>query len=92
MEEQALSLVGQDVYQKLIKGYTEKQWGRPCRELPSFIIKRIPMRFTYDNNYFDIRYQGVPYGKSQGTSVWYKYEGSAGQRRGRLFQCILFLS
>lgn len=60
LEEQALSLVGTDVYQKLIKGYTYKQWGRPCNELPSFIIKRIPLRFTYDNNYFTDRYQGIP--------------------------------
>ena len=57
LEEQALSLVGTDVYEKLIKGYTEKQWGRPCRELPAFIIKRLPLRFTYDNNYFNSRYQ-----------------------------------
>ncbi len=62
LEEQAICMAGTDIYEKLIKGYTEKQWGRPCRELPSFIIKRIPMRFRYDNNYFDIRYQGVPYG------------------------------
>ena len=62
LEEQALKLCGDDIYYTFIKEYTEKQWGRPCRELPSFIIKRIPMRFTYDNNYFDIRYQGVPYG------------------------------
>lgn len=62
LEEQALSLVGTDVYEKLIKGYTEKQWGRPCRELPSFIIKRLPLRFTYDNNYFNARYQGIPMG------------------------------
>lgn len=60
LEEQALSLVGTDVYEKLIKGYTEKQWGRPCRELPAFIIKRLPLRFTYDNNYFNSRYQGIP--------------------------------
>ncbi|MQN01894.1 MAG: UDP-galactopyranose mutase [Lachnospiraceae bacterium] len=60
LEEQALSLVGSDVYEKLIKGYTQKQWGRPCTELPSFIIKRIPLRFTYDNNYFTDRYQGIP--------------------------------
>ena len=60
LEEQALSLVGQDVYQKLIKGYTEKQWGRDCSELPSFIIKRLPVRFTYDNNYFNDLYQGIP--------------------------------
>ena len=62
LEEQALSLVGRDVYEKLIKGYTEKQWGRPCTELPSFIIKRLPLRFIYDNNYFNDRYQGIPIG------------------------------
>ena len=62
LEEQALSLVGRDVYEKLIKGYTEKQWGRDCKELPSFIIKRLPLRFTYDNNYFNDRYQGIPIG------------------------------
>lgn len=62
LEEQALSLVGTDVYEKLIKGYTEKQWGRKCSELPSFIIKRLPLRFTFDNNYFNDRYQGVPIG------------------------------
>lgn len=62
LEEQALSLVGKDVYDKLIKGYTEKQWGRSCRELPSFIIKRLPLRFTYDNNYFNDRFQGIPIG------------------------------
>jgi UDP-galactopyranose mutase len=62
LEEQAISLVGQDIYEKLIKDYTEKQWGRPCRELPSFIIKRLPVRFTYDNNYFNDRYQGIPIG------------------------------
>lgn len=60
LEEQALSLVGRDVYEKLVKGYTEKQWGRDCRELPAFIIKRLPLRFTYDNNYFNDRYQGIP--------------------------------
>lgn len=60
LEEQALSLVGTDVYEKLIKGYTEKQWGRDCKELPAFIIKRLPLRFTYDNNYFNDRYQGIP--------------------------------
>ncbi|MDO4632282.1 MAG: UDP-galactopyranose mutase [Eubacteriales bacterium] len=60
LEEQALSLVGTDVYEKLIKGYTQKQWGRPCTELPSFIIRRLPLRFTYDNNYFNDRYQGIP--------------------------------
>ncbi len=62
LEEQALSLAGKDVYEKLIKGYTEKQWGRSCKELPAFIIKRVPLRFTYDNNYFNDRYQGIPVG------------------------------
>jgi UDP-galactopyranose mutase len=62
LEEQALSLVGPDVYEKLVKGYTEKQWGRDCRELPAFIIKRLPLRFVYDNNYFNDRYQGIPIG------------------------------
>ena len=62
LEEQALSLVGRDVYEKLVKGYTEKQWGRDCKELPAFIIKRLPLRFTYDNNYFNDRFQGIPIG------------------------------
>ena len=62
LEEQALSLVGCDVYEKLIKGYTEKQWGRPATELPSFIIKRLPLRYIFDNNYFNDRYQGIPIG------------------------------
>ncbi|MCL2689618.1 MAG: UDP-galactopyranose mutase [Chitinispirillia bacterium] len=62
LEEMALSLVGTDIYEKLIKGYTEKQWGRKCSELPAFIIKRLPLRFTYDNNYFNDRYQGIPIG------------------------------
>ncbi len=62
LEEQALSLVGEDVYRKLVKGYTEKQWGRDCTELPAFIIRRLPLRFTYDNNYFNDRYQGIPVG------------------------------
>ena len=62
LEEQALSLAGRDVYEKLVKGYTEKQWGRDCKELPAFIIKRLPLRFTYDNNYFNDRYQGIPEG------------------------------
>lgn len=62
LEEQALSLVGKDVYLKLIKGYTEKQWGRDCKDLPSFIIKRLPLRFNYNNNYFNDRYQGIPIG------------------------------
>ena len=60
LEEQALALVGQDVYEKLVEGYTRKQWGRECKDLPSFIIKRLPLRFTYDNNYFNDRYQGIP--------------------------------
>ncbi len=60
LEEQAISLVGTDIYEKLVKGYTQKQWGRPCRELPSFIIKRLPVRYTFDNNYFNDRYQGIP--------------------------------
>ena len=62
LEEQALSLVGRDVYEKLVKGYTEKQWGRDCKDLPAFIIKRLPLRFTYDNNYFTDRFQGIPIG------------------------------
>ena len=62
LEEQAISLVGRDIYEKLIKGYTGKQWGRPCTELPAFIIKRLPVRFTYDDNYFNALYQGIPNG------------------------------
>jgi UDP-galactopyranose mutase len=62
IEEQALSLVGRDIYEKLIKGYTEKQWGRPCSELPAFIIRRLPLRFIYDNNYYNDQYQGIPVG------------------------------
>ena len=62
LEEQAISLVGRDIYEKLIKGYTEKQWGRECRDLPSFIIKRLPVRLTFDNNYFNALYQGIPVG------------------------------
>jgi UDP-galactopyranose mutase len=62
LEEQALMLVGKDIYEKLIKGYTEKQWGRDCKELPAFIIRRLPLRFTYDNNYFNDTYQGIPVG------------------------------
>ena len=62
LEEQAISLVGTDVYEKLVKGYTEKQWGRPCRSLPAFIIRRLPVRFTFDNNYFNARFQGIPMG------------------------------
>ncbi len=62
LEEQAISLVGTDIYEKLVKGYTEKQWGRSCSSLPAFIIKRLPVRFTFDNNYFNARYQGIPIG------------------------------
>ena len=62
LEEQAISLVGTDIYEKLIKGYTQKQWGRPCDQLPAFIIKRLPVRLTFDNNYFNARYQGIPMG------------------------------
>ncbi len=62
LEEQAISLVGRDIYEKLVKGYTEKQWGRDCKELPAFIIKRLPVRLTYDNNYFNALYQGIPMG------------------------------
>lgn len=62
LEEQAISLVGTDIYERLVKGYTEKQWGRPCSELPAFIIQRLPVRFTFDNNYFNARFQGIPVG------------------------------
>lgn len=62
LEEQAISLVGTDIYEKLVKEYTEKQWGRPCEQLPAFIIRRLPVRFTYDNNYFNDKYQGIPIG------------------------------
>ena len=62
LEEQAISLIGTDIYEKLVKGYTEKQWGRPCEELPAFIIRRLPVRFTFDNNYFNALYQGIPIG------------------------------
>ena len=62
LEEQAISLIGKDIYEKLVKGYTEKQWGRKCSELPSFIIKRLPVRYTFDNNYFNDLYQGIPIG------------------------------
>lgn len=62
LEEQAISLIGKDIYEKLIKGYTEKQWGRECKDLPSFIIKRLPVRYTFDNNYFNDLYQGIPIG------------------------------
>ncbi len=69
LEEQAISLVGTDIYEKLIKGYTEKQWGRKCTELPAFIIKRLPVRLTFDNNYFNALYQGIPVGGYTGM-VW----------------------
>ncbi|MCI8370966.1 MAG: UDP-galactopyranose mutase [Lachnospiraceae bacterium] len=62
LEEQAISLVGRDIYEKLVRGYTQKQWGKPCKELPAFIIKRLPVRFTFNNNYFNDRYQGIPLG------------------------------
>ena len=62
LEEQAISLVGTDIYEKLVRGYTEKQWGRPCSQLPAFIIRRLPVRFTFDNNYFNALYQGIPMG------------------------------
>ncbi len=65
LEEQAISLIGVDIYEKLIKGYTEKQWGRSCTELPSFIIRRLPVRLTFDNNYFNALYQGIPMGVSR---------------------------
>lgn len=74
LEEQAISLVGTDIYEKLIKGYTEKQWGRSAKDLPSFIIKRLPVRFTYDNNYFNDRYQGIPIG-GYGTIIEKMLEG-----------------
>ena len=98
LEEQAISLVGTDIYEKLIKGYTGKQWGRPCTELPAFIIKRLPVRFTYDDNYFNALYQGIPCGgytamvekMLDGVEVRLAWticrEGRAGQagRQGRL--------
>jgi len=62
LEKQAISLVGRDIYEKLVKGYTEKQWGRDCKDLPAFIIKRLPVRLTFDNNYFNALYQGIPIG------------------------------
>ena len=69
LEEQAISLVGRDIYKKLIKGYTEKQWGRDCKDLPSFIIKRLPVRLTFDNNYFNALYQGDVYKRQNLTLV-----------------------
>lgn len=88
LEEQGLKLVGRDVFEKLIKGYTEKQWGKSCKDLPAFIIKRLPLRFTYDNNYFNDRYQGIgggrlhpPRGKTFG-----RYESTAFLRLFRFYQ------
>ncbi len=69
LEEQALQLVGRDIYEKLVKGYTEKQWGKQCSELPAFLIKRLPLRFTYDNNYFNDRHQGIPVGGGYNTLI-----------------------
>lgn len=69
LEQQALSLVGKEIYTKLIKGYTEKQWGRPCTALPPFIIKRLPLRMTYDNNYFRDLYQGIPVAENGGGGI-----------------------
>ncbi|MBE6674798.1 MAG: UDP-galactopyranose mutase [Ruminococcaceae bacterium] len=98
LEEQALSLVGTDVYEKLIKGYTEKQWQRDCRDLPSFIIKRLPLRFTYDNNYFNDRYQGIPIGgynqiiekMLDGVDVWLSTDFFELENREELAQKIVF--
>lgn len=84
LEEQALSLVGPDVYRKLVKGYTEKQWGRDCKELPAFIIKRLPLRFVYDNNYFTDPYQGIP--KGGYTQIVEKLLGDTPVRLGVSYQ------
>lgn len=94
LEEQALLLVGTDIYEKLIRGYTQKQWGRECRELPSFIIKRLPLRFIYDNNYFNDPYQGIPIGgytemvrkMLNGTEVWLRTNFS---ELGAVYQSIM---
>ena len=83
LEEQALSLVGKDVYEKLVKAYTEKQWGRDCKDLPAFIIRRLPLRFTYDNNYFNDRYQGIPIGGY--TQIVEKLLGDTPVRTGEDF-------
>lgn len=80
LEEQAISLVGTDIYEKLVRGYTEKQWGRSCKELPAFIIRRLPVRFTYDNNYFTDRYQGIPEGGY--TKIFEKLLGQTEVRLG----------
>ena len=74
LEEQAISLVGREIYEKLVKGYTEKQWGRDCKELPSFIIRRLPVRYTYDNNYFNDLYQGIPIG-GYNVMIYKLFEG-----------------
>ncbi len=87
LEEKAISLVGTDVYEKLVKGYTEKQWGRDCRDLPSFIINRLPLRFVYDNNYFNDRYQGIPVGGY--TQIVEKLFGDTPVRTGISYQEFL---
>lgn len=87
LEEQALSLVGPDVYRKLVKGYTEKQWGRDCKDLPAFIIKRLPLRFVYDNNYFTDPYQGIP--KGGYTQIVEKLLGDTPVRLGISYQDFL---
>ena len=75
LEEKALLLVGRDIYERLVKGYTEKQWGRKCTELPEFIIRRLPLRFTYDNNYFNDKYQGIPIGGYNPPPYWFQTGG-----------------
>ena len=78
LEEQAISLVGRDIFEKLVKGYTEKQWGRDCKDLPAFIIKRLPVRLTFDNNYFNALYQGIPIGGSaNGNIMWLYSDGQS---------------
>ena len=81
LEEQAISLVGTDIYEKLIKGYTQKQWGRECKDLPSFIIKRLPVRLTFDNNYFNALYQGNSGGRLYEDGCQYagRHRGSPGR-------------
>lgn len=71
LEEQAQVLIGKDIYERLIKGYTEKQWGRKCTDLPAFIIKRLPVRLIFDNNYFNDKYQGIPMGDTTNSSMVY---------------------
>ena len=85
LEEQAISLVGRDIFEKLVKGYTEKQWGRDCKDLPAFIIRRLPVRLTFDNNYFNALYQGIP---TEGYTKLVEPAGSAefpGKRSGQLY-------